>query len=425
LNRQRDVARVLRNGPFRLLLGASAISSAGDFFSAVGIVFAVFAIGGSAGALGLVLAARLTALVCCLLAGGVIGDRVPRQVLGVGMNLLRCASQGLTAALLLTGHAELWHLAVLQAVHGIGSAFYLPAATALVPQVVTDRQDLQKANATLTGAQSTAAVVGPALAGVLIAATGPGWALAFDSFSFLFAAALLARVKVTGPRPAGPPGESFWSELAAGWRTVTSTSWLWVSLIQFGLIQLIVFGPLYVLGPLIARDRLGGAAAWGIILTAFGVGNLIGSVVAFRFQPRRPLQVMFAVSMLFAPALLLLAGAAPTAAIAAAMALGGIAMTFANTVWEATLQERIDAAVLARVSAYDWLGSMALRPLGLAIAGPLAVWLGLAPALIAGGLLLLVTSAACCLVPSIREMVRERPEPPPVEVAAPATGQAT
>jgi MFS family permease len=389
------------------VLGATAISSAGDYFAAVGIAFGVLAVGGSAGALGLVLAARLTALVACLLAGGVIGDRVPRQLLGVGMNLLRSASQGMTAVLLLTGQATLWQLAVLQAAHGIGSALYLPAATALVPQVVSDPADLQKANALLSGVQSTAAVIGPLVAGILVTAVGPGWALAADSASFLVAAALLVRVRASNAPPT--QRQSFWAELAAGWRTVVSTRWLCVSLVQFGLIQLVVLGPLYVLGPWVAQQALGGADVWGLILTAFGVGNLVGSLVAFRTRPRRPLQALFAVSMLFAPSLFLLAGAAQPAAVAVAMLLGGMAMTFANTVWRATLQERIEGSMLARVSAYDWLGSMALRPVGLALAGPLAVGLGPAPTLVTCALVLLVSSAICCTLPSIRATVENRP----------------
>jgi MFS family permease len=204
---------------------------------------------------------------------------------------------------------------------------------------------LQRANALLSLAMSVSAVAGPTLAGILVALLSPGWGLAADALSFLIAAVALAWLPtLTRVDRSGRP--SFVAQLAQGWDEVRSRTWLWVSIAEFGLLQFALLGSLYVLGPTVASEALGGSASWGAILAGFGLGSIGGSLAALRFRPRRPLVAAFLALIGFAPGLSLLAAHAPTMLVAAGLSVGGFAMYFANTLWSNTLQEQIPPGVL-------------------------------------------------------------------------------
>src|SRR5439155_19425229 len=166
-------------------------------------------------------------------------------------------------------------------------------------------------------AVSIAGVGGPAVAGVLVATVGSGWAILLDSASFVLAAGLILRLgSLDKTRPAEV--RSFVRELAAGFAEVRSRTWVWVSILHFSLFQLVFLSTFPVLGPLVARESLGGASAWATIAAAFGVGTVIGGVLALRSRPRRPLYSCFVLIVGTVPSLFLLAFAPPVAAIAAA-----------------------------------------------------------------------------------------------------------
>src|SRR5690349_14952594 len=161
------------------------------------MAFAVLDLTHSASDLGLVLAARTIPLVVFILVGGVWADRLPRQRLMITSDLVHFMSQALMAALLVTGSANVLQLIVLQAVHGTATAFYRPASSGLIPQTVS-RARLQQANALLFVALSVGTIVGPALAGVLVAVTDPGWAISFDAITFSVSPAILTQLKPLG-----------------------------------------------------------------------------------------------------------------------------------------------------------------------------------------------------------------------------------
>src|SRR6266851_5103569 len=231
----------LRERNFRLLWTGQAVSAAGDALTPVALAFATLQIAHSASALGLVLAASTTARVVFLPIGGVWSDRLPRQLVMLSSDAIRAAAELTLAALLLTGHAQLWMLIVLSVADGAAGAFFLPAAGALVPQTVSaDR--LQQANALIGLSRSTTSVAGPALSGILVA---------------------MLRVP---PRPA-KAGTSFWSELAEGWRAVSSRRWYLINLCSHALWNFAI-AAFFVLGPIVAKEHLGGASAWGLISAA-------------------------------------------------------------------------------------------------------------------------------------------------------------
>jgi predicted MFS family arabinose efflux permease len=394
----------LRERNFRLQFVAASISMLGSNLAPVAIAFAILDLTGSASALGAALAARALPTLVFSLAGGVWADRLPRHRVMVAANLAQFGSQALFAALLLAGRAELWQILLLQAAQGAANAFLRPATTGLTAQTVKS-EHRQQANALLSLSASTTGIAGPVLAGVLVVTVGSGWAVAADAATFAVSAALLSRISLpTGDRASGRA--PFLRELADGWRFVRTFSWVWLSIGGFMVFQLLVLSTFFVLGPAIAERSLGGASAWALIVGAAGAGSLLGDLLALRWEPSRPLQAATLAGVLAAPALLLLALESPLGWLAAAGLLLGIAFTFPDTLWFATLQEHVPEPLLARVSAYDWAGSLVLRPIGYAIVGPLAAIAGAGTVLVVSAVLLVVTHVVLALAPSIRRLPR-------------------
>ena len=372
-----DSVAVLQQRDFRLMFGAQAVSHFGDRMVPIALAFAVLELGGSATAVGLVLASQTFALVACLLVGGVVADRVSRRAVMVAADLVRLGSQGALAVLLLAGDPAIWMLAPLAAVTGAATGFFNPAATGLLPALVSHEQ-LQHANGLRATAMSGGEILGPAIAGILIAAAGPGWALAVDATTFAVSAAFLAGVRP--PAVAARAPATFLADLREGWDEFRGRTWLWAVVASVA-IGLMVWPAWTVLGPVVADRELGGAAVWGTVLAFIGVGSIAGSLVAIRIAPRRPLLVTALVWSLFAVPLALLAARAPVPLLAAGAALVGLSMMLGNALWESTLQRHVPAESLSRVSSYDWFGSLAFYPVGMAIWGPIAATIGVSEAL--------------------------------------------
>jgi MFS family permease len=389
---------VLRDRTFRRLLGAAAVSWLGDRMVVVALAFAVLEIGGSATAIGLVLAARTGSLMVSLLLGGVVADRVPRRAVMVGADLARVATQGILAALVIAGAAEVWAIALLTGLTGIATGFFNPASIGLLPAIVPAER-LQQANGVRGTLLSAGEIGGPALAGVLVAAVGAGWALAVDAATFAVSALLLLGLRVPGTVQRAASG--FWEDLREGWTTFRGTTWVWTFVLWASMANM-VWGAWNVLGPVVAERDLGGAAVWGAINAALGVGALLGALAAIRRMPRRPVLVAALTGFCGVPAFALLALGAHALPLAVAAALGGIGMMFGNTIWDAALQRHIRPEALSRVSAYDWFGSIAFAPLGLAVWGPVAGLIGTATALWIAGAATFVSTVAVLAVRDVR-----------------------
>ena len=172
----------LRRRNFRLLFFGRVVSIAGSAMAPVALAFAVLELDGSATDLGFVLALAILPQIFFLLVGGVIADRLPRHLVMVGSNLVAGAAQAVAAYLLLTGRAEIWHLAVIALVRAVASSFFFPASQGIVPQTVPTEK-LQPANALLRLALNATNIGGAALGGLLVAAAGPGWAIGFDALT--------------------------------------------------------------------------------------------------------------------------------------------------------------------------------------------------------------------------------------------------
>jgi MFS family permease len=406
-----NAAELLRHRNFTLLFAGRCVSFLGNAMAPVALAFAILELSDSPSALGYVLAARMAPQVLFLVAGGVLADRLPRSAVLVGSNVLAGLSQATVALLLLTGHAEVWHIAVLEAVNGVAFALFYPADASVVPLTVPAelRQD---ANAVLRLGTNMTLILGAVIAGALVAAFNPGWTVAIDATTFLVAAALL--VNMRGIQAATASGTNFFADLVAGWSEFTAHRWIWTIVIQFSLMLVGYYAAFMVLGPVIADRELGGAGAWAAILAGQSAGLILGGLVALRWRPRRP--IFIATFCAFASALPIagLALGLPVAAIVATTIINGIAMEMFGVLWVTALHDHVAPEALARVASYDALGSIALSPLGFVAAGPVSAWLGITPTLWLGAAFVVVPTALVLLVPEVRNLpaLHRNPSPP-------------
>ena len=387
---------------FRLLWIGQGVSALGDALVPVALAFATLSIARSASALGLVLATSTLARVISLPIGGVWADRLPRQRVMLASDVIRGLVQAAIAALLMTHTAHLWHLVLGGVVFNFAGGFFQPASTALTPQTV-DAQKLQQANALMGLTRSTVWLVGPAVSGVLVATVGPAVSFAIDAVTFAASATSLAFLS-TQPIT-GIERKNFWRELGDGIRAVAGRRWYLLNLGAHAVWNF-AFAAFLVAGPIVARDQLGGASAWGFIGTSMAAGSMLGGLIALRVTPRRPLIVANLVLALSSLQLLAIAVPAPIVVIMAACVVGEAALTFLNEVWFATIPQLLPADLLARATSFDWLLSIIAMPLGFAVTGPVADHVGLRATLIAAAILMAVPCVLIVFVPGVRRVKR-------------------
>jgi predicted MFS family arabinose efflux permease len=393
---------------FRLLFTGQMVSLLGSAVAPIALAFGVLELTGSKTDLGLVLAAGMVPQVLLILFGGVFADRLPRNLVMVGSNVVSAAAQGGIAVLLLTHRAQLWHLIALQVIRGVALSFFFPASQGLVPETVRPGL-LQQANALLGMTKNGTNILGAALGGAFVALAGAGWALAFDAGTYAASAAVLAAMRL--PRAQKVDAPNMLRELREGWSEFASRTWLWTIVAAFSLSNMVWTGAFLVLGPIVAKEFLGGAAAWGVIVAAEGAGLLAGGLLLLRFRPQRPLFVgMGAFSFASLP-LVLLASVRSTLVIALGFVVAGIASEIFSIAWSTALQQHVPLDKLSRVSAYDGLGSIVLIPLGLAIVGPVADAIGLKEALWLAAAISTLSALSTLAVRDVREL-RQRDDVP-------------
>jgi MFS family permease len=413
------IAGPLAEPQFRLLWIGQTASAAGDALIFVAVAFAVLQVGGSAADLGIVFAAFTVSNVALVLAGGVWADRLPRQLVMVACDVVRGVAEVILALLLLSGTAQVWHIAVGAAAIGGAGAFFGPASLGLIPQTVSAGR-LQQANALIALSRNGTRIFGPPLAGALIALfDSVGIVFLIDAVTFVISAISLLLLR-PAPREARPTErQPFFAELASGWREVTARPWIVAAIGSFAVSNMAA-APFLILGPVVAQDHLGGAAAWGLILTGGGVGGVIGGILALRLRPRRPLLTGFLIMAAVSLPPLALVGPLPVLLIAGASMLSLVSIELANTWWYTMLQQHVPDHARSRVSSYDWLVSLVFQPLGFLLAGPLAARYGLTATLIGAAVIGLLANYGVLLVRAVRE-VRwvEAAEAPPAEAPPP------
>ncbi|MFI5672293.1 MFS transporter [Streptomyces sp. NPDC051704] len=390
---------------YTLLTGAAVVTNLGSHGALIASAFAVLEAGGSGGDVGLVAAARTLPLVLFLLIGGALADRMPRHRVMVAANALNCVSQAAFAVLVLTGHPQLWQMMLLTALCGTGQAFFNPAAEGMLLASVPAAH-ANRAFALFRMAMNGAGIGGAALGGAMIAAIGPGWVLAVDAAAFAVAGAMRAFLDV-GHVADRAPGGGLLADLREGWVEFRTRPWLWSIVLQFSVVVAVVGAAEAVYGPLVARDRLGGSAPWGLALGFFGIGTIAGAVLMMVWKPRRLLLVG---TLCVFPLALPSAGLAvplPVWGLCAVMFVSGTAIEVFGVNWMTTMHQEIPEEKFSRVSAYDWFGSVSMLPLATAVAGPVESAVGRTSALWGCAALVVLGTAAVLFVPDVRRMTRK------------------
>ena len=386
---------VLAIRDFRLLLVDRMLGPFSMGFSLVGVSFAVLKVTGSTADLSYVIAAQTAPMLVFSLISGVFADRFrPQRVIMAG-NLAVVVGEGVFGVLMLvTGHPPLWAMICLEAVNGIGGAMFYPASQALLPQLVPDAL-LQEGSSISRLVMNAGQMAGAAVAGALVALAGPGWALTLCAAGMTGTVPLMLAVKGgRRPRQAAldePP--SMIAELRAGWAEFIKHTWLWATVIQYCLVMMAWNGAFMVLGPVVAKAHLGGAAAWGAISATEGLGLILGGLISLRYTPRRPMLFVVVTGGCFALSPLTLGLVAPLPVICLVSFGLNVLAEVMMVQWTVAMATRIPSDKLARVSSYDAFGSLAAMPLGALVAGPLAAGIGVPATQFAAAAVIFVASA--------------------------------
>jgi predicted MFS family arabinose efflux permease len=390
---------------FRLLLADRLIAPASVGFSIVGVSFAVLKATNSATDLSYVLAAQIAPSLVFALIGGVAADRFPPQRVIVAANLFMALGEGTFGVLVLTGRTPLWAMIGLETITGTGAAIFYPASQALLPRLVP-RGLLQEASAISRLAMNTGQMSGAAVAGLLVAAAGAGWALLLCGIGMVATVPLLLSIRGsrpdTGQEPRPGPASSMLAELREGWSEFRSHTWLWVIVAQFCVVMMAWYGAFSVLGPVVARQHYGGPAAWGAITAADAFGLIAGGLASLRFTPRRPMLFVVLTGGAVAISPLSLAMVLPLAAVCVASFGLGVFVEMMMVQWTVTMARNIPSDKLARVSSYDVLGSVMAMPAGALIAGPLGTAIGISNAQYAAAAAIIIASALALIPRDIR-----------------------
>ena len=396
--RLRAAVGALAERNFRLLFASSTISGLGDGISVVALVFAVLQVSDSAIALGLVLAARQIADAAIVLAAGVWADRLPRHLVLIAVAVVQGIVQAITGAAVLTGAATIPMLVGLQAIYGLAEGFYLPASTGLIPATISPGR-LQQANALLGLSRNATRIVGPAIGGAIVAAGSPGTALLIDAASFAAGALLLLLLKLPS-RAAVVEAKSFVGDLRQGWDEFRRQTWIWTTIVFFG-IGNFAFASYFVLGPIVTKRDLGGAPAWAALTAAFSVGALVGGVLAMRIRPKKPLAASCMAAWVFLLQPLGMGLGLPLSVLIVFSVLSGCGLAIHIALWFTVFQQNVPEESLSRVSSYDSFGSFVLLPLGAALAGPVAAVIGVQQTLLGAAFVIAVTQAIVYAQPSV------------------------
>ncbi|MDN3257579.1 MFS transporter [Streptomyces sp. MA25(2023)] len=410
-----EKARAVWSRDFALFFTARAIARLGDTMLPVALAAGLLLHGYGAGAVGLAMAATAAAFAGLVVFGGVLADRFSTRKLMIGADLVRLGTQALAAALFFSGHVVLWQICAIGFVNGVAGAVFQPGVASTVPRLASD---IQGANGAIRVAESAAQLAGPAVAGLLVGFASPGGVFAAHATTYAVSALCLLLLRLPPLAPgsrtaAGRGSKAFRADLVEGWREFRSRQWLWGVIAVWCLYMIAVWGPTV---PLVATEvvREHGPRAYGLVNSALGAGTVVGGLLALRLRPRRMLRAGAIALVGFAAFPMSVGAGLGVPAMATGAAVAG--MSFWGVMWATSVQTQVPPDVLNRIHAYDVAGSLAMMPVGQALAGPAASALGADHVLLVAGVTSFGVCAALLLIPAVRGLVR-------VDVAASASGR--
>ncbi|MDH6575305.1 MFS transporter [Kitasatospora sp. MAP5-34] len=395
-----DQESPLRLRSFRMLLLGRSIASLSDGLMPVALSLAVIQLTDSAGTLAAVLSCAVGSRLVLLPLAGVLVDRCSLRWAGLAADLVRCAVQALVGVELLSRSPDMTTIAIAELFAGAASAVSLCSMSPLVAGVVERAEARQRANALMGVGRSLTLILGPLLAGLLVVAVGAGWVFLVDAAAFAVSGSTFLAIRVGRPAPSR---RSLRADLVAGWGEVRSRDWFWSSLIAHASVTFADM-VLVTLGPLVALGHPGGRAVWIAAVQAGGIGLLLGSLLAGRYRPSRPILVGNLVLAGCAVPQLMFAGWLPAPLIVAGYGVSWAAMGFLNPVWDSTVQAAVPAEQLAKVTSYEWLASLASQPLALLFAPLTAAAWGAGRAMAATAALVAVACLSTAAVPGVRRL---------------------
>lgn len=395
----------LWNRNFSLFFVARATSLLGDVMLPMAITVAMLDAGYGMSGVGYALAAHIAPFVVFVVVGGALNDRFSPRIMMVCSDVARLVLQGALAALLFLGTPGLGQILALLALVGLGSATFQPGVAGIVPRLTSQ---VQKANAAQETAESTMAVLGPALAGVLLAVASPPAVLAVDAFTYGVSGLCLMLMRGLSPSaaPTSDGRHSLRRELGEGWREFRGRTWLTAVVATFMLGALTVLGPNQTLGySTIVEDH--GKTSFGMVMSVFGLGSVVGGLAAARFRPTFPLRTGAVAygGVVLAP--LTVALGLPVSWVAAGYACAGAGGAFWLVMFHTTVQTHVPVEVLSRVHAFDVAGSLMMAPAGRAAAGPAGEWLGPRHVLLVSACMGVVVCAVLLLTRPINRLPRD------------------
>ncbi|HET7082749.1 MAG TPA: MFS transporter [Candidatus Limnocylindria bacterium] len=393
----------LRHRDFRLLWIGQTFSRLGDSAYAVALPLQVLAIGGSPLQLGIVFSLSSVSRIALLLVGGSMVDRLPRRLVLIATDLSQGAIVAVVAILGFTGQLQVEHLYITAVLFGASSAFFTPAIGAIIPELVP-ADILIGGNALRGFSRQAGMIVGPVIAGLLIALSGPPAAFAFDAATF--GVSLIALLFIaSAPAAATRAGSSLLAEIKEGWSYTFSVPWLWITIFGFALINGAVYGPILIGLPILVVDELrADQSVYGLLVAAMGVGEVLGAVVTAQLRRGRNGTVMYLYVLAEGLAVALFATLAPIPVLLLLAGVVGYCVMGFTILWESAIQQHVPRELLGRVTSIDYFGAILIGPITPIVAALLVVAIGPAMLFLWGGLIASVLCLAAIAVPSIRQL---------------------
>jgi len=397
-----DISQLWAIPSFRKLLLARFISNYGNGLAPIALAFGVLDLkGASASDLSIVMASQMFPMVVFMLFGGVIADRYPRALIVGVSDVVLSTFVIFNGISFLDGKATILSLSIVGFVGGTLNALWWPAFAGLVPEVVPEKL-LQSANSAIGIGSNMSNIAGTVTGGIIVATFGSGWGLIGDGLTFLIAGILVFQLRGLGTtRNRDEHSPTVLEDLVQGWREFISRSWVVAVVAGYSIVAMLMESVFAVVGPVHAKNILGGPKPWSWIMGALAAGMMCGVLVSLRVRPTRPLVVGLLAQIGFGAWLLVMALSNSLVLICLSAFFAGVAMDFFMVLWQTAMQSNIPRDSLSRVTSYDAFGSLALAPLGLVAAGPIAARLGSAHTLLLFSVMFFVSLAAMLSVPGV------------------------
>ena len=394
---------LFKNKYLKRFIFARFISNFGNGMSPIALAFGILHLpNGSANILGLVMGSATIAMLVMSPFGGAIADKFGQVRVSGLVDIWASLGLFVQAGFFATGHVPLAVMLIANINFGLMWGIFWPAMSGVLPAIVPDEQ-LQTGNAVNQFFQNGAMILGAATGGIIVSQFGSTWALGVDAATFFIAGLLVFSFGHIVPRREANEN-SMLDDLKHGWKTFLSYRWIVSGVLGFSLIVLAWAAGQEILGPIIALKNFDGAKSWSVVLTAESIGYVIGSLTAMKIKPKHPLRFLLSISLSMPLFLWSLSKPQPLWFIALCALAWGVTLDLWSSLWSTAMQREVPREVLSRVSAFDAMGTMMFRPVGLAIAGPLSVLLGIPHTLQVLALLCVIMIGVMFAIPEMRNM---------------------